>query len=219
MTDVEFTGGELRAIHVMFDHGSADAGAIQFPMCYDTSALNLVSLSFDTSTFPNPSLWVFSALDTIIDGSGRFLLSAYTFFQEFSLPIGLDHIGEAVFSGTISDVGPSYCFIDTCFYPPAAPRLAYTSLSTGLIYYPDWTPVSVTSLPGVCGDFDGSGTLTPADAYLILNYLGSAIPPPPSCWIPNVNSDSAITSSDGFYLMHYFGEPESWPLDCQPCEF
>jgi predicted outer membrane repeat protein len=73
--------------------------------------------------------------------------------------------------------------------------------------------------PGVpidCGDANGSGQVTSADGYLILNYLGSG-PMPISCWAANVNGDNVLTTADGFYILNYLGAPV-WPLNCQPCE-
>jgi hypothetical protein len=70
----------------------------------------------------------------------------------------------------------------------------------------------------ICGDANGDDSMSPSDGYLILNYFGSG-PQPASCWAANVNGDDGMTSADGFYLLNYIGDPISWPLNCQPCEF
>jgi hypothetical protein len=68
-----------------------------------------------------------------------------------------------------------------------------------------------------CGDTNEDGAATPADAYLIMNWLGSAGPEPPTCWSANVNGDTTVTTGDGFHLLNYLGVgPE---LDCAPCNF
>jgi hypothetical protein len=77
-------------------------------------------------------------------------------------------------------------------------------------------PATLEITAGICGDCDGSGDVTPGDAYMVLNYLGAG-PQPVSCWAANVNGDSGITTGDGFHLLNYLGAGPA--LDCQPCEF
>jgi hypothetical protein len=70
--------------------------------------------------------------------------------------------------------------------------------------------------PGLCGDADGNGSVTSADGYWILNYLGAG-PEPVSCFAANVNGDSGLTTADGYHLLNYLGTgPE---LSCAACEF
>jgi len=71
--------------------------------------------------------------------------------------------------------------------------------------------------PRLCGDADDNDYVTAADAYVILNYIGSG-PTPASCWAANVNGDNGISPSDGFHLLNYLGGGEP-PLDCRDCEF
>jgi YVTN family beta-propeller protein len=69
---------------------------------------------------------------------------------------------------------------------------------------------------GTCGDANGDGILSPADGYLVLNYLGAGTEPA-SCWAANVNGDSGITPSDGYQLLNYLGSVAV--LTCESCEF
>jgi hypothetical protein len=73
-----------------------------------------------------------------------------------------------------------------------------------------------TAICPLCGDANNDLDVTTGDAYMILNYLGSA-PQPAYCWSANVNGDSGITPSDGYHLLNYFGSGTS--LNCQECEF
>jgi dienelactone hydrolase len=68
----------------------------------------------------------------------------------------------------------------------------------------------------LCGDADGSVSVTPADGYMVLNYLGSG-PSPVSCFAANVTGDTGLTPADGYYLLNFFGSGPD--LDCAPCEF
>ena len=71
---------------------------------------------------------------------------------------------------------------------------------------------------GICGDANGDGVVTPGDAYMTLNYLGSAGPQPVSCWAANANGDGTLTPADGFRILNFLGS--SGPaLNCQPCSF
>jgi hypothetical protein len=74
----------------------------------------------------------------------------------------------------------------------------------------------VTDL-GICGDANMSGDVTTADAYFILNYLGSG-PQPPSCWIANTDGWNGITPSDAYVVFEFLGGGTP-PMNCQPCEF
>jgi hypothetical protein len=76
-------------------------------------------------------------------------------------------------------------------------------------------PVQLEVIEGLCGDSDGSGTVTPSDGYWILNYMGGG-DPPSSCWAANVNGDDGITPGDGFSLLNYMGSGPG--LNCAPCE-
>jgi hypothetical protein len=70
----------------------------------------------------------------------------------------------------------------------------------------------------LCGDVNGSGSVTSADGFHTLNHLGDPITfPIVSCWSANVNGDGNLTSADGFHLLNYFGDPGSFPLTCAPC--
>jgi hypothetical protein len=70
----------------------------------------------------------------------------------------------------------------------------------------------------LCGDVNGTGTVTSADGYQILNHMGDPIGfPITSCWAANVNGDGVLTSADGYHLLNHFGDPITFPLTCAPC--
>ena len=70
--------------------------------------------------------------------------------------------------------------------------------------------------PAVCGDVDGNGMVTPADGYILLNYLGAG-PPPITCWAANADGQNGITPQDGYWILNYLGVGPD--LNCQLCEF
>jgi hypothetical protein len=76
-------------------------------------------------------------------------------------------------------------------------------------------PVVTTVCLERCGDVDGSGILTPADGYTVLNFLGSG-PAPISCWAANVDEDDALTPADGYTILNHLGAGPA--LDCADCE-
>jgi hypothetical protein len=78
-----------------------------------------------------------------------------------------------------------------------------------------YVPVEMEVLSEICGDADGSGEVTPADGYMVLNYFGAG-PSPVSCWSANVNGDGVLTTADGYHILNFLGSGSA--LDCQPCE-
>jgi WD40 repeat protein len=68
----------------------------------------------------------------------------------------------------------------------------------------------------LCGDANGDCAVTPADGYMILNYLGAG-PLPVSCWAANAAGGPDVTPADGYRVLNYLGTGPD--LDCQPCEF
>ena len=214
LTQVEFFGGESKTLHMMMKNATADAHAIMYPLYYDTSALTLQHYCFDTSTFPTPAAWYFFEKDTIMNDSGKVFLYAWTATYDFGVPAGLNHIGTVTFAGTIPTTDSLVSVIDTCWYPPEG-HLLYTNGPTATNYFPDWVPVTAIIFPGICGDADGDDSVTPADGFYILNYLGGG-PPPVSCWAANTDGEDDITPADGFYLLNYLGAGPD--LNCQPCE-
>jgi hypothetical protein len=75
-------------------------------------------------------------------------------------------------------------------------------------------PLAAHVFEPICGDANGNGSRSMADAFYILNYFGGD-PAPVSCWAANVNGDDHLTTGDGYYLLEFFGSHAS--LDCQPC--
>jgi hypothetical protein len=80
----------------------------------------------------------------------------------------------------------------------------------------DFSPLLPVSVEDICGDAKGDGMLTPGDAYMILNYLGTG-PQPVSCWAANVNGDGSLTPGDGYHFLNFLGSGP--PLNCAPCDF
>jgi parallel beta-helix repeat protein len=68
----------------------------------------------------------------------------------------------------------------------------------------------------LCGDATGDWILSPADGYLILEYLASG-QEPVSCWAANANGLDHLTPADAFHLLNYLADGPD--LNCQPCEF
>ena len=95
-----------------------------------------------------------------------------------------------------------------------------TTFLSAVAFVQDWSTREILQAvdfrsPGICGDANGNGSITPADGYVTLNYLGAG-PPPVSCWSANVDGNSFLSPADGFYLLNFLGSGED--LDCQPCE-
>jgi hypothetical protein len=76
--------------------------------------------------------------------------------------------------------------------------------------------VNLTEAAGLCGDANGSGSVTSADGYFVLNFFGAG-PQPVTCWAANVNGDGTLTTADGYHLLNFLGSGPA--LDCQECSF
>jgi PKD repeat protein/endonuclease/exonuclease/phosphatase family metal-dependent hydrolase len=217
LRDLEMFGEDTALIGMILLNGSDTAHSVMYPLTYDTSCLSLMSLEFDTTTFPLPAVWTFYDRDTIIGDSGKVFLYAFTMVSQFGIPPAVNRIGTMELGAVPPETDSSVCVLDTCFYPPQG-HLYYSYAGTADDYWPEWTPSGVTvfPFPGLCGDANGDEYVTTGDAYLILNYFGSGTQPV-SCWAANVNGDDILTTGDGFTLLNYFGSGPS--LDCRPCEF
>ncbi len=68
----------------------------------------------------------------------------------------------------------------------------------------------------MCGETNGDGSVTPSDAYRILNYLGGG-PGPLDFRAADLNGDDGLSPADGYQLLNYLGG--SGPgLECdEPC--
>jgi hypothetical protein len=69
-----------------------------------------------------------------------------------------------------------------------------------------------------CGDCNGDGRITFADALYVKNYYFQTPPgsPPPVCKC-DVNLDGRITFADALYIKnYYFQTPPGSPPPCQP---
>jgi hypothetical protein len=214
LTEVDFMGSESKTFHVMLRNDSSIAHAIQYPLCYDTSALSLTDMEFDTTTFPTHAAWSFFERDTVHDGMGKLMFYAWTSVPAFGMPTGLNRIGTFDMEGVAPDSDSVVTVVDTCFYPPAG-HLYYTNGVTAEDMYPDWFPVQVTVFSCMCGDVNGDGGVTTADGFTTLNYFGAG-PAPVSCWAANVNGDGNLTTADGFHLLNWFGAGPD--LTCAPCD-
>jgi hypothetical protein len=70
--------------------------------------------------------------------------------------------------------------------------------------------------PYMCADVNGSGSVTSADGYYILNWHGGG-PSPVDQRSADVNGDCSWSTADAFHLLNYFGMPGSFPLNCDLC--
>jgi PKD repeat protein len=211
-------GDESKVIGMILKNASDSAHSVMFPVWYDTSCLDLVSLDVDSSTYPfsDIGLWTFFERDTVMNDSGKVLLFAYTTTSVAGFAPGLHRVGTVEFQGIPPASDSSECVLDTCFYPPAG-HLYYTDARSSVDYWPEWTPTDVVVYPqsGLCGDANGDMAVTTGDGYYVLNYFGSG-PAPASCWAANVNGDGNLTTGDGFHILNYFGSGPGF--DCQPCD-
>jgi hypothetical protein len=213
LTDVEFMGSELKTFHMILKNDSMDFHAVQYPLCYDTSALTMMNLEFDTLTFPSPVAWNFFLRDTVYNDLGRLMLYAWTSAPAIGVPTGINRIGWVDFQSIQPTGDSTVTIIDTCWYPPEG-HLYYSNALTALDYWPYWVPVDVVIQAGICGDTNGDTNVTTADGYRTLNYFGAG-PAPSSCWAANVNGDGNLTTADGFHLLNWFGAGPA--LNCAPC--
>jgi hypothetical protein len=71
-------------------------------------------------------------------------------------------------------------------------------------------------IPYLCGELNGDGSLTSADGFLLLNYLGSG-PAPVDSGSADLNGDDVLTPSDGYQLLNYFGSSGAGLACDEPC--
>jgi YVTN family beta-propeller protein len=131
--------------------------------------------------------------------------------------VDFDAAGEPIVLTGSDGTNPGHLHLSgTAHVLPAGPTFFdhNGSLAVTAVAMPGPDVVSVFKST-TCGDANGDGMLTPADGYVILNYLGTG-PEPSSCWAANVNGDSGLTPADGYQLLNYLGAGPA--IDCAPCE-
>jgi hypothetical protein len=213
LTELTMDIGDTADLHLMFRNVSDTAHAVVYPLCHRAEWLELLSMTFDSTTFPSHTLWNFTIDDMIVDDTAKFSFYAWTSIYEYGLPNGAipKHIGEV----SLRAVDGCITTIDTCEFPGHG-HLSYVNGPSGITYWPEWQPVRVTLPVELCGDVNGNCQITTGDAFMILNYFGGG-PQPISCWAANINGDDHLTTGDGFCLLGYFGSVAG--LWCAECDF
>lgn len=91
--------------------------------------------------------------------------------------------------------------------------------STGYVHYlPIRIPGVLYAEAGLCGDANGDGKITFADALCIKNYYYQTPPgSPPPIGEGDVNLDGKITFADALYIKNYYYQtPPGSPPPCEP---
>jgi len=104
--------------------------------------------------------------------------------------------------------------LDNAYHPPQGSPYPNNNYGWGRVNALE----AVLSTPptAVCGDANGDGEVSSADALFILNWITGG-PQPVSCWAANVNGDEGVNASDAIYLLNWIsGGPE---LNCGDCQF
>ncbi|MBK7092281.1 MAG: hypothetical protein IPH59_11285 [bacterium] len=63
--------------------------------------------------------------------------------------------------------------------------------------------ITVTNPPYICGDADGSGTVTISDAVMLISYIFGGGPAPDPLLSGDAECSGAVTISDAVYLISY----------------
>jgi PKD repeat protein len=181
------------------------------PLRYRSDLFELLALSVDSSSFPGSDMghWSFTLESTTVGDTGMLMLEAATQEHAYGLPEARHHLGNLAFVAV--DTGTFV--LDTCCYPTDH-HLGYVNGSSLRNYVPAFFGTHVTVRTAICGDANGDGRVSTADAFHVLNFLGG-VGKISSCWAANVNGDEFLTSSDGYYMLNYLGAGAD--IHCAPC--
>jgi hypothetical protein len=187
---------------------------IYFPVGYDPDLFNVIDYTIDSSIFPNPGDWELYIIDTTDQyNRAAVFLSARNSSAQSGLPPGFYVLGSFAFEAIYQETS-QVSMLDT-LNTPLNYNLRIAHYDPTIYYYPDWVPVTVES-EIFCGDADGTGVVTPADGYCILNSFYGATWPV-SCWAANVDGQPGYTPADGYWLLNSLGAGPG--LNCQMCVF
>ncbi len=75
--------------------------------------------------------------------------------------------------------------------------------------------IIISESQGICGDADGSGTVTISDAVYLINYIFSGGPAPDPLLSADADCSGTVTISDAVYLINYIFS--GGPVPCAAC--
>jgi len=121
------------------------------------------------------------------------------------LPFGCDFVGDTVgmVTGTPTYTAIFY-FTLTCIDSDNPARADTMGFS-----------LSITDLPGLCGDADASGAVSISDAVYLINYIFAGGPAPGPLPAGDPDCTGAVSISDAVYLINYVFA--GGPAPCAAC--
>ncbi len=205
---LQMVAGSPETVSVFFRTGDS-LGAVVVPLELGDLTLNLDTLYVDRVTFPSTwpdttSLFIDVENDTVISDVQELVAAVIRLQNATPIAPGVYHMATMIVTAS-ADVD---LLVDTTLWEPSS-NLSFCNKEGTLEWSPEWLRLYR------CGDANGDGSLTTADGFHVLNYLGGG-PPVSSIWAANVNGDASLTSADGYWLLNYFGG--GFVLACAPVE-
>jgi hypothetical protein len=157
--------------------------------------------------------------DISVDPAGCAYVTGYTYSEDYP-PSGTSGSANIVLS-KFNPQGSELLYSVTVFSGWANSGHGVASPTTqdayfaGSMFTPSGLYVARLHSDGFfCGDVNGDWEVSTADGFHLLNYLGSAAPPPRSPYDANINGDESLSSADAYHLLNYFGN--AGELICGP---